>query len=138
MSIIYRSFMMFDFIIRKRLIQISLLQLILGALDLLGVAVIGIIGALSVAGVKSQIPAGNLYSLISITNLDKFPFQLQIAILGILAVFILVTKTVISAIFTKKIFQFLGAQGAELSAQIMKSILSKSILFAKNWRSIQM
>lgn len=136
MSIIYRSFMMFDFIIRKRLIQISLLQLILGALDLLGVAVIGIIGALSVAGVKSQIPAGNLYSLISITNLDKFPFQLQIAILGILAVFILVTKTVISAIFTKKIFQFLGAQGAELSAQIMKSILSKSILFAKT-RNIQ-
>jgi ABC-type multidrug transport system fused ATPase/permease subunit len=136
MSPVYRSFMMFDLVTRKKMIKISFLQLILGALDLLGVAVIGVIGALSVTGVKSGLPGGRLNAIISLINLDNFSFQTQIAILSIFAVFLLVTKTVVSAVFTKRIFQYLGKQGAELSTQIMKALLCKSILFTKS-RNIQ-
>lgn len=133
---IYEAFNLFDRTTKKKLIRISLIQILLGGLDLLGVALIGIIGALSVTGVKSGLPGGRLFNVVSTLGLENFSFQMQIATLGILAVLILVSKTVISAMFTKRILQFLGLQGALLSTQIMKSIFSKSILFSKS-RNIQ-
>lgn len=128
--------MLFDEKIRKKLIAIALIQVILGGLDLIGVSLIGLIGALSVTGVKSGLPGGKLESILNFIGLSGMTFQQQVAILGILAVLFLVGKTVISAIFTKRILYFLGLQGAEISNEILKSTLSKSYLFIRG-RNIQ-
>ena len=128
--------MLFDEKIRKKLIAIALVQIILGGLDLIGVSLIGLIGALSVTGVKSGLPGGRLESILNFIGLSGMTFQQQVAILGILAVLFLVGKTVISAIFTKRILYFLGLQGAEISNEILKSTLSKSYLFIRG-RNIQ-
>ena len=121
---------------RRKLIAIAIVQVILGGLDLIGVSLIGLIGALTVTGVKSELPSGRLESTLNFMGLSEMTFQHQVAILGILAVVFLVGKTVISAIFTKRILFFLGLQGAEISKEILKTTMSKSILFIRN-RNIQ-
>ncbi len=121
---------------KRKIIKISIFQAALGGLDLIGVGLIGIIGALSVTGVKSGLPGGRLNEVISTLGLSNFSFQMQVALLGIFAVIVLVGKTIISAIYTRRIFRYLGFQGALLSTQIIKSILSKSILFSRS-RNIQ-
>lgn len=128
--------MLFDNKVRKKLIAIALIQIILGGLDLIGVSLIGLIGALSVTGVKSGLPGGRLESILSFMGLSGMTFQQQVAILGILAVLFLVGKTIISAIFTKRILYFLGLQGAAISHEILKLSMSKSILFIRS-RNIQ-
>ena len=121
---------------KRKIIKISIFQAALGGLDLIGVGLIGIIGALSVTGVKSGLPGGRLNEVISTLGLSSFSFQMQVALLGIFAVIILVGKTIISAIYTRRIFRYLGFQGALLSTQIIESILSKSLLFSRS-RNIQ-
>jgi ABC-type multidrug transport system fused ATPase/permease subunit len=128
--------MLFDKKTRKKLIAIALIQIILGGLDLIGVGLIGIIGALSVTGVKSGLPGGRLESILRFLGLSEMSFQQQVAILGVLAVVFLVGKTVISAVFTKRILYFLGLQGAAISDEILKISMSKSYLFIRN-RNVQ-
>jgi ABC-type multidrug transport system fused ATPase/permease subunit len=134
--ILYRAILLFDKKVRKKLFAIAFIQIILGGLDLIGVSLIGLIGALSVTGVKSGLPGGRLESILNFMGLSGMTFQQQVAILGILAVLFLVGKTVISAIFTKKILYFLGLQGAAISNEILKSSMSKSFLFIRT-RNIQ-
>jgi ABC-type multidrug transport system fused ATPase/permease subunit len=134
--IFYKSIMLFDEKVRKKLFAIALIQIILGGLDLIGVSLIGLIGALSVTGVKSGLPGGRLESVLNFMGLSGMTFQQQVAILGILAVLFLVGKTVISAIFTRKILYFLGLQGAAISNEILRLSMSKSYLFIRT-RNIQ-
>ncbi len=134
--IFYKSIILFDRKIRKKLFAIALIQIILGGLDLIGVSLIGLIGALSVTGVKSGLPGGRLESTLNFLGLSEMTFQQQVAILGILAVLFLVGKTIVSAIFTKRILYFLGLQGAAISNEILKSSISKSYLFIRS-RNIQ-
>ena len=128
--------MLFDEKVRKKLLAIALIQIILGGLDLIGVSLIGLIGALSVTGVKSGLPGGRLESILNFMGLSGMTFQQQVALLGILAVMFLVGKTVISAIFTKRILYFLGLQGATISDEILKLSMSKSYLFIRS-RNLQ-
>jgi ABC-type bacteriocin/lantibiotic exporter with double-glycine peptidase domain len=135
-SAVYMGFNLLESAAKRKIIKISIFQAALGGLDLIGVGLIGIIGALSVTGVKSGLPGGRLNEVISTLGLSNFSFQMQVALLGIFAVIVLVGKTIISAIYTRRIFRYLGFQGALLSTQIIKSILSKSILFSRS-RNIQ-
>lgn len=135
-GIIYKSIRLFDKKTRKKLLSIALIQIILGGLDLIGVGLIGLIGALSVTGVKSGLPGGRLESILRIIGLSGMSFQQQVAILGVLAVLFLVGKTVISAIFTKRILYFLGLQGTVISHKIFMLSMSKSYLFIRN-RNLQ-
>ena len=128
--------MLFDKKVRKKLLAIALIQIILGGLDLIGVSLIGLIGALSVTGVKSGLPGGRLESILNLIGLSGLTFQQQVATLGIVAVLFLVGKTVISAIFTKRILYFLGLQGAAISNEILKLSISKSYLFIRS-RNLQ-
>ena len=50
------------------------------------------------------------------------------AVLGVLAVLILVSRTVISIILQRRILHFLSRRGAEISSLLLENLLSKSIL----------
>ena len=49
---------------RRKILLISLLQTVLNLLDLVGVAIIGVIGSLAVSGLESIPPAGRVYSIL--------------------------------------------------------------------------
>jgi ABC-type multidrug transport system fused ATPase/permease subunit len=108
---------------RKKISLICLVQIALGFLDLLGVAAIGMVGALSVRGVQSR-PAGDrVSSFLGIIGIEANSFQSQAMVLALIATFALVTRTLLSMYITKKTLRFLTSRGAELSTKIISGLL---------------
>jgi ABC-type multidrug transport system fused ATPase/permease subunit len=103
------------------------LQIGLGFLDLVGVAIIGILGALAVSGVASREPGNRVYSILSALNLEDQSVQTQATVLGLSAAVLLVAKTLISMFFTRKIIFFLSRRGAVISAGLLSKLLTQSL-----------
>jgi ABC-type multidrug transport system fused ATPase/permease subunit len=127
-SMIARSFSVLSPSDQRKIAAISVLQVCLSVLDLLGVLVIGLLGALSVTGVRSATPDSRLNSVLQFLNISNLTFQNQALILGVMAVVILVGRTLLSIFFTRRILFFFSRRGAIISADLISRLLSQSIL----------
>jgi len=121
---------------RRRLIQIMIAQALLSFLDLIGVGLIGAVGALTINGVQSKRPSGLLADLTDFAGISDFSLQSQVAILGFVSVVALLSKTALSIFFTRKILHFLSSRGAVLSTKLIKLLFSQPIT-SINQRSSQ-
>ena len=113
---------------RPKIIFVILLQSGLGFIDLVGVAAIGVLGALSVTGVQSQQPGDRVSSILRLLGISEISFQGQVAILGLGAAFIFVFRTILSILITRKILFFLSRRGAALSSKLVGQLLSQSLI----------
>jgi ABC-type multidrug transport system fused ATPase/permease subunit len=127
-SPLLRSFNVLNEKDKTRFYFVMLVQIFLGLLDLLGVAIIGLLGALSLNGVQSRPPGDRVSGFLRLVGLGSETFQVQAAVLGLAATLILVARTVISIILTKRILFFLSRRGAVISSNLVKKMLSQSIL----------
>lgn len=107
---------------------VLILQVFLGVLDLVGVALIGVLGALSVSGVKSSQPGSRIYDVIKLLHLENQQFQNQVAILGGLATVVLISRTILSMYFIQRTLHFLSRRSAKISAKLVSKMLSQSLL----------
>jgi ATP-binding cassette, subfamily B, bacterial PglK len=112
---------------RNKLKIVVAIQVLFGFLDLAGVAIIGVIGSLSVSGVRSSEPGDRVSSLLDLFNLSHLDFQTQIAVLGFTAMFFLVSRTILSVVFTRKILFFLSRRGAYISSELIYRWLSQPL-----------
>ena len=106
----------------------TLTQILLNVLDLIGVALIGTVGALSVNGISSKTPGTRVSSFLEFVNLENFTLQKQVAILGAVAVSLLVTKTLVSLFLMKRTLYFLGRKCSDISKKAIQSLLSMPLL----------
>lgn len=113
---------------QKKTFAVVALQVFLGLLDLAGVAAIGVLGALAVAGVQSQVPGNRVLGVLQFLHLSGYSFQTQAAALGILATVILVSRTFLSILITRRVFYFLSRRGAVVTSEMMSKLLSQSLL----------
>ncbi len=113
---------------KRKIGFVVILQTLLGGLDLLGVMLIGIIGALAVTGIQSSAPGNRVNSALKFFQLDGFTFQTQTAILGLAATIVLVCRTLLSVIFTRKILFFIGRRSAVISGNLVSRLLQQDIL----------
>ncbi len=120
---IYASFRTLNKRERRRVAAVSVIQIGLGFLDLVGVALIGVIGSLAVNGIQSKGPGTRTTSVLDFLGLGNVTFQNQVAILGIGAAVVLVSRTLISMYFSKKILHFLARRAAFTSNQLVSSLL---------------
>lgn len=127
-SVLIRSLRVLPRTDRPRIIAVVILQIGLGFLDLLGVAAFGVLGALAVTGVQSQQPGNRVAEVLRILNLTSLDFQQQVAILGLAAAGILVTRTILSILVTKRIFYFLSRRSALISSNLVSRLLSQSLI----------
>jgi len=100
----------------------------LSLLDLIGVAVIGVIGALSVTGVSSRDPESRISQVLMQLQLDNLTFQNQVAVLTCIATFFLISKTIPSVLLTRRSLYFLSAKSSQAATVIVEKLLSQSIL----------
>jgi ABC-type multidrug transport system fused ATPase/permease subunit len=112
---------------RNKLYVISGIQIFLSVLDLIGVALIGVIGALTISGVRSQPPTGKVGDLLKNLGLDGYTFQTQTVILALIAVFLLVTRTSLSVIITRRTLFFLSRRSAEISSRLITQVMSQPL-----------
>ncbi len=111
---------------RVKLFIVSLIQIFLSFLDLVGVAFFGLIGSVTVAAISSTEVAGRTESVINFLGLDNYSSQLQVGILGVSAALLMVTKTFASLYFNKKVIFFLSRKSAIITANLTSSLFRKS------------
>ncbi len=121
---------------RRKIGLVVILQTLLGAMDLLGVMLIGIIGSLAVTGIQSSGPGIRVSKVLEILHLEAFSFQEQTAILGIIATAVLIGRTILSVVFTRKVLFFIGRRSAIISSDLVNRLLQQNILQI-NSKSIQ-
>ena len=112
----------------KKIVLIAGVQILSGLLDLIGVMLIGVIGALAVSGFGTNQTASKITQFLRLLNLDSSSIQIQIAILGCLATIVLVIKTGFSVYFTRRMLNYLSHKGAQLSAKAVSQTFNLSIL----------
>jgi len=127
-SIVLRSLRVIPSENRKKVVLATILQVGLAVLDLIGVAVIGILGALSVTGIQSQQPSDRILRVLELLQIDSFSFQTQVAVLGLIACVIFIFRTVLSIIITRKVLFFLSRQGAQITVRLLNQLLGQSLL----------
>ena len=121
---------------QHKLVVITFVQILLGALDLLGVIAIGLLGALSVTGLQSTNPGSRVTFALEVLQIEAKPFQTQAIILGVCAIVLLVGRTVLSIFFTRRTIFFLSRSGAKISAELISRLLSQPLLVVQS-RSTQ-
>lgn len=114
---------------RKRIVLVTLIQIIFGLLDLLGVAVIGIVSALIVRGLNAQGPGDRVGKILEMTGLDQFSSHQQVVILGISAVLILSSKTIFSVVLLRKTLYYLSRRGSQITTELFAKLLNKPLIF---------
>jgi len=127
-STIGRSFKVLSPSDQRKILAVSVLQVCMGALDLFGVLVIGLLGALSITGVQSSNPDSRLTSVLHFLRISNLTFQTQALILGIIAVILLIGRTLFSIFFTRRILFFFSRRGAKISTDLISRLLSQSLL----------
>lgn len=127
-SAVFRSFKVLPRENRIKVILATALQVGLNVLDLIGVGAIGVLGALAVTGIQSQAPGSRVAGVLRLLQIDAYSFQTQVAILGIGASIVLVVRTMLSIVITKRILFFLSRQGALISSNLFTRLLGQNLL----------
>jgi len=127
-SVISASFKILSSEDKRKLSIVTLLQILMGFLDLIGVAAVGLVAALSINGVQSRPPGIRVASLLEFLGLTDLKFQTQVAILAGLAATILIVRTLASMYFTRKIFYYLSRRAAVISSNLISKLLAQDLL----------
>ena len=118
---------------RRLLFLAAAIQVSLGLLDLLGIALVGLVAAVAVTGITAGSLPGPALRVLSLFGADDFTIsQLSILIAGA-AVTVLVAKTVASAVLSRRIMVFLANRQAELSVRLARDFLSRPLSFIQQW-----
>jgi ATP-binding cassette subfamily C protein len=126
---IFKSFAVLSRREKSKVYAVGLIQIFLGFLDLLGVALIGVIGTLAVNGIQSKTPGNRIGQFLEFFGLERFSFQMQVAIIGVIATVILISRTLISMYFSKKILHFLARRASLTSNKLITELLSSPFSF---------
>lgn len=113
---------------KSRLGIIVTIQVFSNFLDLLGVALIGVLGALAVNGVQSRPPGDRVSEVLRFLGIDGLTFQNQVVVIGLLATTVLISRTLISVFFTRRTLFFLSNKGAEISSDLFRRFISQRLL----------
>ena len=113
---------------RKRILGVLVLQVTLSLFDLLGVFLIGLVGALSINSLQSTPPNKRIIDLLDFVGLQGLSIQRQVVILGVASVFVLVGRSVSSLVITRRIIYFFSRRSADLSVSLTQKLLAKPLL----------
>jgi ABC-type multidrug transport system fused ATPase/permease subunit len=108
---------------KQKLSRVLSIQVALGFLDLLGVATIGALGALAVRGIQSQSPGTKVTRILEFARISNLSFQNQVMALAIFATILLISRTLLSVFFTRKILRFLSVRSAQLTVDLFRGYL---------------
>lgn len=122
---------------RRKIKLVSAGQTLLGFLDLLGIAAIGLVATVGINGINSRPTGGVTYSLLRSIGLSSLSLQFQAAVLATFALMLFILRTLLSMFLTRKTLFFLGRCGAEISSDLFRKILTRPIIEIEKYGSQQ-
>lgn len=113
---------------KQKVQAVVLIQVALGFLDLIAIAIVGVLGALAVNGVQSKGPGNRVSDVLRIIGINELELQSQVAILGGGAAVLLIMRTMFSVYFSRKILYFLSFKASSLSARLFSRAIQEPLL----------
>lgn len=96
-------------------------------LDLFSIGIVGLVASISLFGIQSRQLPDSISNIIEAIRLDNYSFQIQVAVLGILAGILLIAKSVFSAFISRKILFFLNQRAAVTTATLLEDVLGETV-----------
>lgn len=118
---------------KKRLGLVACAQAFLGLLDLLGVLAIGLLGTLSISMLQPSETNQKSSRVLELLSLSEDSFQTQVLTVGAIAIVLLIGRTVISILFTRRILYFMSRRGAVISSKLIANLLDQPLLVVQKW-----
>jgi ABC-type multidrug transport system fused ATPase/permease subunit len=112
---------------RRKYWRAAQLQCFIALLDLLGIVLLGVVGALTITGIQSQNPTNSVIKILNILSLGQENFQTQIIVLTVIAILVLMAKTFMSIFITRRALRFLTKKSAQLAIQVSEDFFSQEI-----------
>ena len=122
---------------RRLLVLTMAIQVATSALDLAGVLLLGLVGALAVTTVQSQPAPPAVTNLVDSVGLGHLTDQALVAGLAAAAALVLLTKSIVSSLLTRRVFIFLANRQALVSARLTRELLSRPLTFLQSRSSQQ-
>ena len=113
---------------KRKIFTVTVVQIALSFLDLIGVALVGIVGAMSITGIQSQEPGIRTTQVLTFLHLGSLDFYRQVIALSVLSAVFLVGRTILSMIFTRKYLRFLGNRSASITSTLFSRLIAQNIL----------
>ena len=116
----------------RRLLRLSVvIQMSTAVLDLVGVILIGLVGATAVTTVQSLPPPPAVDHLASLVGLQDLSDQALVVVRAASAALVLLTKSVVSSLLTRRVFVFLANRQALVSARLSRELLARPYTFVQ-------
>ena len=129
LALVFKKFPKAD---KAKLLIISTAMILLSLLDLIGVALLGLVGTLSVSGIQSAPPSGAVTDFLRMLKLDGNSFQFQVALLAVIAASLLVTRTILSVFFTRRTLKFFALRSAQTTISLVDRLLRTDLSYIQN------
>ena len=118
---------------RRLFILAAAIQVSLGLLDLVGIALVGLLAATAVSGTGLGMMPRTVQQVTDALGLGDLTVTQLTIVLAIGAVLVLVLKTALSAYMARRIFRFLANRQAEVSASLARQFLRMPLLDVQRW-----
>ena len=113
---------------KRKIITVCIVQVSLSFLDLIGVALVGVLGALSITAIRGSETGNRTSQVLTFLNLENLGFYNQVMVLAVVAALLLIGRTVLSMYFTQRYLRFLAYRSAVISSDLFSKLISQSIL----------
>ncbi len=117
---------------KRKLVLVTCIQILFGVLDLLGVALIGMVSALALRGARAQNAGDRVSFVLEKLNIENLDIKNQILILSAIAVLALTAKTIFSLLLLRKVTFFLSRRSSELSGSIISKLLNYDVSYLES------
>ena len=114
---------------RRLLLLAMALQVVSSALDLVGVLLMGLVGALAVTTIQSQPAPQVVVSIAEFLGLEGLSDQALVGVFAGTAAVVLLIKSAVSSLLTRRVLVFLANRQALVSARLASELLSRPITF---------
>lgn len=122
-SAVFRSSKLLSRNDQRKLLLVAVLQFATALLDLIGVALVGVLGALAVTGFGTGTTGNRVSKVLNSLQLENLSFQSQIAVVATLVGIALSIRTIVTVVISRRILFFLGRKSAALSAILISKLL---------------
>ena len=116
---------------RWKLALVTLFQMSTSILDLIGVVLVGLFGALAVASAQEQPAPPLLNSFSGLLGLESLSEQQWLLLIASLAVVALLSKSLLSATLLRRTFLFLASREAAVSNRLAALLLQQPLTYVQ-------
>ena len=122
---------------RRRFLVASGLQATLGLLDTVGIVMMGLVAAVLASGLDPGRMPSYVRTVLEFTGLGGLTLIQSAAVLGALAVGVMLAKSILGIFFTRFLYRFLAQQQAQVSERLVRAFLNQPLLFVQGWSTAQ-